>query len=208
MFVITADQRGSTRRGNRVDHVLDLLTPWLAARNDDVALPPERTAGDEFQLLLTSAEAAVDLALELMRHEEWSVGVGAGAVDLPLQPSVRANGGPAFVHARAAVERARSKSEPVPVVAEGDVDKAAERATAMLQLLGEVVRRRTVAGWEVADLLRSGLSQHDAAAALGITDQAVSQRVRSAMLDQERKARPIAVSLLEAAAVPASEEDE
>ena len=69
----------------------------------------------------------------------------------------------------------------------------------MLQLLASVVRRRSIAGWEVADLLTNGTTQRDVATRLGISEQAVSQRVASAMIDEERRARPVAVVLLNSA---------
>jgi hypothetical protein len=199
MFVITADQRGSTTAGDHVDRLLASLKPWLAAWRRDVALPPERTVGDEIQAVITTPDAAVDFALNLMRAGEWSVGIGVGAVDLPLRESARASSGPAFVHARRAVERARGRGEPVPLVVAAQNAGAEEQATAIMQLLAAVVRRRTSAGWEVNDLLIDGATQKDVATHLGISTQAVSQRVASAMLDEERRARPVAAALLERA---------
>jgi len=61
------------------------------------------------------------------------------------------------------------------------------------------VRRRSDAGWEVADLLDGERTQKDIAQALGISEQAVSQRIASAMIDEERRARPVAAMLLERA---------
>lgn len=209
MFVVTADQRGSTKVGVRVDELLAQLAaqsqPWSA----DLVLPLERTVGDEVQAVLTDSRAAVDLALALARMGDWSVGIGAGPVDEPLAATSRESSGAAFVHARAAVERAKGRGEPAPVVAVGDDAQAAEHATAILQLLAAVAQRRSVAGWEVADLVRPDLdepamSQRDAAQLLGISTQAVSQRVASAMIDEERRARPAAAALVARAGAQAS----
>ena len=199
MFVVTADQRASTRVGDHVIALTERLQPWFAAHAEHVALPLERTVGDEVQTVLTSADAALDLALTLTRIGDWSVGIGAGAVEEPLGASARASAGPAFVSARAAVERAKLKSEPVPVVVAGAHDGAAEAATAVVQLIASVIRRRSAAGWEVADLLAHGATQREAAAKLAISEQAVSQRVASAMIDEERRARPVAARLIDAA---------
>ena len=199
MFVVTADQRGSTRTGEHVAALSESLRPWLDRWAADTALPLERTVGDEVQIVLTSADAALDLALTLARAQQWSVGIGVGPVVEPLGASARASSGPAFVAARSAVERAKLKSEPVPVVVAGDREDAAEAATAVLQLLASVVRRRSREGWEVADLLAGGATQRQIAAHLGISAQAVSQRVASAMIGEERRARPVAVRLIEAA---------
>ena len=119
MFVLTADQRASTRVGDHVTALIESLRPWFAAHSDHVALPLERTVGDEVQTVLSSADAALDLALTLTRTGNWSVGIGSGPVEAPLGESARASAGPAFVAARAAVERAKLKSEPVPIVVAG-----------------------------------------------------------------------------------------
>ncbi|UNX53231.1 hypothetical protein MF406_09320 [Georgenia sp. TF02-10] len=198
MWVLTADQHASTRRGDRVEDLLAGLAPWQEEHADAVVRPLERTVGDEVQVLLDDPGAAVDLALELMRRRDWAVGIGAGPVT-ELGPSARASSGPAFVHARAAVERARGRAVPAPVVVAGTDEAAAADATALLQLLAAVVRRRSAAGWEVAELLAPGARQKDVAARLGISEQAVSQRARSALLAEERGARPLAARLLAAA---------
>ena len=200
MFVLTADQHASKLRGDMVESLLAELAPWQARHRRDVALPLERTVGDEVQTVLTSAETALDLALHLVRLGDWAVGVGAGAVHEPLAATSRASSGPAFVHAHTAVERARGRGEPVPVVVTGDDPEAADDASALVQLLAAVVQRRSAAGWEVADLLAPGVRQKDVAATLGISEQAVSQRVRSALLEEERRVRPLAARLLRRAA--------
>ncbi|WP_061962189.1 hypothetical protein [Demequina flava] len=200
MFVVTADQRGSTRVGNRVEELLTWFDGWAPAWADDIALPLERTVGDEVQTVLTTPESALDLALSLMRHGNWSVGIGAGEVELPLADSSRASSGPAFIYARRAVERARGKAEPTPLVVAGSDEVTEERATAVVQLLGAVVRKRSDAGWEVADLAREGLTQKAIAHRLDISAQAVSQRSAAALLDEEQRARPVATYLLSTAA--------
>ena len=196
MFVLTADQRDSTRTGERVDALLASLDGWRERWAEAIALPVERTVGDEFQAVLTDANAVVDLALALVREGDWSVGIGAGEVNLPLADSARASSGPAFVAARDAVERARGRREPVPVVVLGADEDAARSATAVLQLIGAVISRRTAAGWEVADAWVGDATQRDVAQALGISPQAVSQRIAAAMMEEERAARPVAASLV------------
>ena len=199
MFIVTADQRASTRTGDRVEDLLALLSKWETAWSGAITLPLERTVGDEVQTVLSTADAAVDLALTLTREHEWAVGIGVGGVDEPLGSSARSSSGAAFVLARKAVERAKLKTEPVPVVVAGTHEGASEAATAIMQLLASVVRRRSAAGWEVSDLLTDGVTQRQVAARLKISTQAVSQRVASAMIDEERRARPVAVRLIEAA---------
>ncbi|GMA33863.1 hypothetical protein [Demequina litorisediminis] len=127
MFVITADQRASTVSGERVEELLTALTPWSQQWREAIALPLERTVGDEVQIVLTAADAAVDLALRLMREGDWSVGIGVGRAQLPLGPSSRASSGPVFVHARDAVERARGRGESVPLVVAGEARRPRPR---------------------------------------------------------------------------------
>ena len=50
----------------------------------------------------------MEIALHALRSGRWYVGIGVGAVDLPLPASPREGSGPAFVAARAAVEKAKS----------------------------------------------------------------------------------------------------
>lgn len=196
MFVLTADQRASTRTGDQVTRLLADLEPWVKTNADHVVLAPERTVGDEIQILLQNADATADLALLLMREGTWAVGIGAGEVNSPLGDSPRSSSGPAFVYARQAVERAKGKREPVPLVVEGADSNAAEQATAIMQLLAAVLRKRTESGWEVADLLATGMTQKEAAELLGVSVQAVSQRVSSAMLIQKRRVLPIAAAMI------------
>jgi FixJ family two-component response regulator len=51
-------------------------------------------------------------------------------------------------------------------------------AESALLLYARLLRARTPEGWEVTDLLAAGASQKEAAAHLGISASAVSQRVR------------------------------
>ncbi|MDE0573019.1 hypothetical protein ON058_06295 [Demequina sp. B12] len=199
MYVVTADQRGSTRVGEKVDEVIADRASWAEQWADAVVLPLERTVGDEMQTVVSTPAAALDLALGLTRTGEWSVGIGVGAVNRPLGKSSRQSSGQAFVEARRAVERARGRAEPVPLVVAGGSAEAEERATAVMQLLGAVVERRTDAGWEVAELAASGASQKEIAHALGISPQAVSQRKASALIDEEIRARAVAEWLLSTA---------
>ena len=125
---------------------------------------------------------------------EWYVGIGLGSVREPLPASVRAATGPAFVHAREAVERA--KVVPARLAVVGPDRLSAENADALLALLAAVVQRRSQQGWEVVDLIAAGLTQRDAAQRLRISPQAVSQRLRAALWNEERRVRPIAARLL------------
>lgn len=195
MWVVTADQRGSRVVGERVAELLAGL-PRVAG----VVRPAERTVGDEVQAVLDDAHGTVDLALHLLRGGGWSVGIGAGTVDEPLPASSRAASGEAFILAREAVEAAKSRHRSVPLAVRGADRAAAADAEAVLTLVAAVAARRSSAGWEVADLAAAGEGQAATARRLGISVQAVSQRLRTALWAEETAARPAAARLLVAAA--------
>lgn len=198
MFVMTVDQQGSTTRGDQVAALLaHLEDAGLTAPAPGFVLAFERTVGDEVQAVLDDAAQVVELTLALVRLGGWTVGIGAGPVHEPLPTSPREASGPAFVLARAAVERAKSKGIAIPVAVEGDDAERANEAEALLRLLGAVVERRTEAGWAAADrLARGAQTQKDVARELGISEQAVSQRLRTAMWAEESAVRPLAARLL------------
>jgi predicted transcriptional regulator len=69
----------------------------------------------------------------------------------------------------------------------------------LLALLAAIVQRRSRPGWEVADLMATGMTQQEAATRLGISPQAVSQRLHAALWQEQRRAEPVAARLLDAA---------
>ncbi|MBD7916851.1 hypothetical protein H9657_00960 [Cellulomonas sp. Sa3CUA2] len=195
MFVMTIDQRGSRRGTDRVPELLAALADVPVVRGF------ERTVGDEVQGVLDDADVVVDTALLALRDGGWSVGVGAGPVDEPLPRSPREGSGAAFLLARDAVEAAKNRQRPVPLAVRGVDETAAADADAVLVLLGALAARRTAAGWAAVDAVRAADAGQDVVAhALGVSQQAVSQRLRTAMWAEELAARPAAARLLTRAA--------
>jgi hypothetical protein len=190
-FVLTIDQRGSRRSTDRVPGVLAALA------DVPTVLRFERTAGDEFQGVLDDPAAVVDVVRRLLRDGGWSVGVGAGPVQTPLPGSTRAGAGPAFIAARSAVEAA--KRRPVRVAVRGATADRAADAQAVLTALAALVERRSDQAWEAIELVEAGRTQAQAAAELGITRQAVGQRLAAGLWEVERDLRPTAAWLLAAA---------
>lgn len=197
LAVLTIDQRDSRRDRDRVEDLLTALAE-LAPSPARAVLAFERTAGDEVQGLLGSAEAVLDVATLTLRSGHWSVGIGLGAVNQPLPSSTRSAGGPAFEQARVAVERA--KGTPELIALEGPEPRSAGHAETALALLSDLLRRRSEQGWAAADLLTSGLTQSAAAQRLGVSKQAVSQRLSAAMWQREERLRALTIHLLEQAA--------
>lgn len=190
MFVVTVDQKGSRRSTDRVD---DLLRR-LADRQHRAHRRFERTAGDEVQGVLTDPVDVVALTLELVRDGGWSVGLGVGPVREPLPASTRAGHGPAFSAARDAVTRA--KSRPTGLAVRAEPAEPAELAQAALDLVAALVQRRTERGWEAVDLAAQGLAQTAIAEQLGISKQAVSQRLQAAEWHLEPGGRALAAHVL------------
>lgn len=207
MIVLTVDQRGSTRAEDNVPDLLARLESWTRGRAG-LNLAFERTVGDEVQGVLDGtadgAELAVGLTLDLLRDQGWSVGIGVGSVEMPLPKVPRDARGPAFYRARDAVERAKSRAKGVSVAVEGPGDAGgsnrAREIESLLRLLGAIRARRTPQGWEAVDTLASLADrpgrQKIAAQALKVSEQAVSQRVRAALWQEEEGVRPVVVRLL------------
>jgi hypothetical protein len=192
-YVLTVDQRASRRTHDRVADALRELNPTVPA-----VLAFERTAGDEFQGVLADPGDVVDVVLRLVRLGGWSIGVGAGPVQTPLPSSTRAGAGPAFLSARRAVDAA--KQRPTRLAVRGAVPAEAADTQAVLSALAVVVERRSEQAWEAIALVEAGRTQAEAAAELGISRQAVGQRLAAGLWDLERDLRPTATRLLARAA--------
>ncbi|MYR05652.1 hypothetical protein GTV32_04695 [Gordonia sp. SID5947] len=188
MYVLTVDQRGSRRDIDRVDALLDMVS------HADLVRPFERTAGDEVQAVADDAAVVAKLGVTLAADGHWSVGIGVGPVRLPLPASTRAGRGPAFEYAREAVESA--KSQRIPLSVQGPDDIWAGHAQTAARLLADVVAGRSDAGAEAVRLMDTGVTQVDGAARLGISPQAMSQRLRSARWDIEEDAYHLLAELL------------
>jgi hypothetical protein len=175
MSVITADQVGSR-------HSADLVGATVArldkTHRGDLALPVDRNAGDELQALVATAQTALSIVLDLNRSGDWSVGLGIGRIELPLPEATREARGAAFLAARAAVSRA--KKSPLRFALEGG--SGAESVEPLILILLALRERRTEQGWQVYDLIAAGHSQKYAAHELGITPQAVSDRMSVAQV--------------------------
>lgn len=70
----------------------------------------------------------------------------------------------------------------------------------MLALLGALSLKRTDAAREAGQLLSQGVTQQDIARRLGITQQAVSARLRSGLWQEDQRVRRSAARRLEEAA--------
>jgi hypothetical protein len=188
MFVLTVDQRRSRRDIDRVPDLLDRYATRPLSRRF------ERTAGDEVQAVSDDPDLVVDIALDLVDDGSWSVGIGAGSTEQPLPDVTRAGRGAAFEAARDAVNRA--KTAPGAIAVAGPDDDTAADAQAVLTLLAVLITRRSDEGRSAVATMRTAASQAAAATELGITRQAMSQRLSVAGWQAELSGRTAAVRLL------------
>jgi hypothetical protein len=193
VFVLTVDQRASRTATDLVPGLLTSLN--RRPRGTGLLRKFERTAGDEVQGVLSDARTTIDIVIELLRADQWNIGLGIGEVNEPLPRSTRAGSGAAFVHAREAVNRSKSSSYHVNVI--GADPRAAEQVETVLWLIASVLRRRSERGWAVVDLLAEGLSRREIGVKLGISQSAVTQRAQAAGFVEEKRGRALAVELLE-----------
>ena len=187
-YVLTVDQRSSRTGPDRVPDVLDSLAGTPAV------LGFERTAGDEFQGVLDDAAVVVAVLARLVRDGNWSVGVGAGPVQTPLPDSTRAATGTAFLCARRAIDAA--KQRPARVAVRGQDAEAAADAQAVATALTVLVQRRSAQAWEAIDLVAAGHTQAETALRLGVSRQAVGQRLAAGLWDVEQDLHPTLARLL------------
>jgi hypothetical protein len=189
-FVLTVDQIESRGQGDLVDGALQRLSSVATV------LPLTRTIGDEFQGLMDDPVSVVDAILILMRSEQWHIGLGIGPVERPLPEDSRRARGPAFVCARAAVNAAKTEPSHLCVVAAREDDHEAYDVETVWRLVAAVHRRRSEPGWEAVDLVRAGSTQAEVAEALGISRQAVGQRLQAAQWSLEEAVQPTLARLL------------
>lgn len=182
VVVLTVDQDGSRSGSDQVPSALASLA------DIPTRLAFDRTVGDEFQGVLEKPAAVVAALESLLRSGEWNIGIGIGAVETPLPDQARAGRGPAYLSAREAVTRAKSSPWHVRAVGEGDQVRALESA---IWLWAALLARRTPRGWEVSDLVDEGLTYDEAAAKIGISQSAVSQRAAAAGIAEGRRAREL-----------------
>ncbi|MGC3993456.1 MAG: sigma factor-like helix-turn-helix DNA-binding protein [Propionicimonas sp.] len=201
-FVVLADQVDSRSGVDRVPAALAALAGLRCA------LPFERTAGDELQGLVDDPAVVVETIVRLTRLQEWRIGVGAGTVETPLPTSTRAARGGAYLAARTAITRARRTPGALALVLDpasasvvgddryGGAVGAAQDAETALWLLCTVLERRSTEGWELVDLLEEGLTNAEAAARLGVSASAVSQRLSRAVRPEGVRGAELCTRLL------------
>jgi hypothetical protein len=190
-IVLTLDQRDS--RGGE-----DRVAEWAHTLNERygsaMRLPFVRSAGDELQGVLGSPAALPDIVVDAIEDGNWWLGVGLGELER-VGETARDSQGPAFWHARQAVERAKKRSSPQPVAVAGEPTDIADSLGDALGALAFLSNRRSPEQLESVRLLRRGLKNKEIAAELGVTPPAISQRLRGAGAEEEAGLRRLASTI-------------
>ncbi len=138
------------------------------------------TLGDEFQGLLSSATPIPDLMWDIEHRfsdRNLRVGMGFGALHTPIQREALNVDGPALHMARAAIQAAHEKRWYGGVfLGFGELDPV---MNGIARILWFHRSKLTETQLRIAELLRQGQSQSDAAEELNITRQAISKQVVS-----------------------------
>lgn len=165
------------------------------------------TLGDEFQGVLSDPGVLPDLtwrlAVGLPEMRIWT-GVGRGAIETELREEAVGMDGPAFHRARAALEAAKASRRHGGVFEGfGDDDPV---LGGLARLVDRLRADLTDAQVEAVDLARRGMTQREIAGRLGVTPQAVSQRLGAAGWDALREGEEALEALLRRWAVSAAAE--
>lgn len=147
----------------------------------------ESAGVEDIRAHVDSPEAALNLIMALLSDANWAVGLGITREGSAL-------------HAATAAVGTKPASVGVQVQAP-DAGTAAEDIAAALALLAHVLHKRTLEGREATALLRSGYNQNEAAAELGISKQAMSQRLQAAGWRAEQAGWKLVLNLITRAAV-------
>lgn len=201
MFAVIADQEDSRHEKDAVPEAITKINTLADNKTLQLILPPERTSGDEFQCLLAEPESVYQLVRLLIADGRWHIGIGVGDVETPLPKDVREARGSALVNAREAVESSKS-ADPSVVLIGSRVPEASD-ANAVLRLISAVLKRRTNSGWAAINAAERAsakdASMSEAADSLGITKQALSQRLQAANWKLEIQSYPTVIRILGAA---------
>jgi hypothetical protein len=138
------------------------------------------TLGDEFQGLLLSVTPIPDLMWDIEHRfsdRDLRVGVGFGVLYTPIHKEAINVDGPALYNARTAIETARSKRSLGGVFfGFGEIDQVMNGMARILSFHRSTLTQQQL---RIAELMRRGLTQMEAADQLNISRQAINKQVRS-----------------------------
>lgn len=144
---------------------------------------------EDIRTQVADAEAALNLVMALLSDGGWAIGLGIADVTEDISD------GDAATQAATNAVGTRPGQVRVAVETPGASTDAADIAAAFA-LLAHVLHKRTYEGREATSLVRRGMNQNEAAAALGISKQAMSQRLQAAGWPAEQAGWQLALHLI------------
>ncbi|MCS4489319.1 MarR family transcriptional regulator [Corynebacterium sp. ES2794-CONJ1] len=181
MFVLYARYRGRERRRAELVRTSAARLSTLPGAGEF-----EVVSVEDIVTCITSAEVCCDLALALLSHGDWAIAIAIAPQAEQARRLARTTLGS---HARAGVVKVGIRRQK---------EKAEDIAGAFI-LLAYLLHKRTPEGREATSLMRRGYTQNEAAMELGISKQAMSQRLQAAGWQAELAGWRLAVRFLQAA---------
>lgn len=136
---------------------------------------------EDIRTHVKSPEIALNLIMAFLSDGDWAIGLGIAPQREALHLATRA---------------VPSKAAKVGVQVATSSTTAADDITAVFALLSHVLQKRTFEGREATALVRSGLNQNEAAQHLGVSKQAMSQRLQAAGWQAEKAGWKLALNLV------------
>ena len=145
---------------------------------------------EDIRSKVEDAEAALNLIMALLSDGNWAIGLGIsdgeGSTRDASATATKAVGTRAG-QVRVIVDRQQATTEAADIAA-------------TFALMAHVLHKRTYEGREATSLVRRGMNQNEAAATLGISKQAMSQRLLAAGWPAEQAGWQLALNLITRAA--------
>lgn len=135
---------------------------------------------------VADAEAALNLIMALLSDGSWAIGLGIADSSDAFHAATRAVG--------------TRPGQVQVIVDKRDASTDASDIAAVFALMSHVLHKRTYEGREATSLVRRGMNQNEAAATLGISKQAMSQRLQAAGWPAEQAGWQLALNLITRAA--------
>ena len=147
---------------------------------------------EDIRSKVADAEAALNLIMALLSDGNWAIGLGIADGSNNSAPSDASATATAAVGTRAGQVRV--------IVDRQDATTEAADIAATFALMSHVLHKRTYEGREATSLVRRGMNQNEAATTLGISKQAMSQRLQAAGWPAEQAGWQLALNLITRAA--------
>lgn len=198
MWALHARYRGrDTRRAELVRRFAEALSTLEGAGEFELL------GVEDIRAHITDPATACDVVMALLAAGDWAIGIGVvPGVGKPTDEDEAQIELAKKTASEALRPTARAGAVKVRIVGARRDDHRAFNISASFALMAQVLSKRSFEGREATSLMRSGMNQNEAAAELGISKQAMSQRLQAAGWQAEQAGWQLAVNLLEHSARP------